>query len=224
MEQVTLGPQDRSEVLRYLEYRGQELPAELTDQVDYCMDQVNQAADPRCLMKIFARKDRDDYPPELAFLTGEDIRRHLDGCEEIICLAATLGSGIDSLLRKTQIRDMADALIMDSCASTLIEAVCDSLDAELRAQYKKRGKYLTFRFSPGYGDLPIGINSQFAALMESRRIGLTVSASGIMIPRKSVTAMIGVSRQPREKKQKSCAACNLNGSCRFRKNGVTCGQ
>ena len=57
MEQVTLGPQDRSEVLRYLEYRGQELPAELTDQVDYCMDQGNRAADPRCLMKIFARKD-----------------------------------------------------------------------------------------------------------------------------------------------------------------------
>ena len=75
MEQVTLGPQDRSEVLRYLEYRGQELPAELTDQVDYCMDQVNRAADPRCLMKIFSRKDRDDYPPRISGVIWTAVKR-----------------------------------------------------------------------------------------------------------------------------------------------------
>lgn len=224
MDKLTLGPEDRSEVLRYLEYRGQDLPPEMIRQVDECMEQVNRAADPRYLMKIFGRDDKEAYPPELGFLTGDDIRRHLEGCEEVICLAVTLGSGIDNLLRKTQVRNMADALIMDSCASTLIEAVCDSIDAGLRAQYQEKGKSLTYRFSPGYGDLPIEINPSFAALMETRRIGLSVSSSGIMIPRKSVTAIIGVLDQPGAGTRRSCLTCNMKRSCRFRKNGVTCGQ
>ena len=59
-------------------------------------------------------------------------------------------------------------------------------------------RFLTDRFSPGYGDFPMESSKDLVGLLDAgRRIGLTVSQSGILIPRKSVTAVLGVSDRPR---------------------------
>ena len=138
-------------------------------------------------------------------------------------MAATIGIGVDNAIRKEELKNVANALIMDSCGSTLIEAVCDSIEASFREKYLKENNYLTFRFSPGYGDLPITIQKQFVNVVNAtRRIGVNVSDSGIMLPRKSVTAIIGVSDQKLETLKKTCAGCNLLKSCRYRKIGVRC--
>ncbi len=55
--------------------------------------------------------------------------------------------------------------------------------------------YLTDRFSPGYGDMPLAQSGQICEVLNTgRSIGLTVSQSGILMPRKSVTAVLGISR------------------------------
>jgi hypothetical protein len=55
---------------------------------------------------------------------------------------------------------------------------------------------ITWRFSPGYGDLPLDTHiNLLGALDTSRKIGLTVSRSLILIPSKSVTAIIGVTKK-----------------------------
>ena len=91
--------------------------------------------------------------------------------------------------------------------------------------YKKQGFFLTTRYSPGYGDLPIGIQRNFIRLLDTvRRIGLNVSDSGIMIPRKSVTAIIGISEAEKKQEKLGCKGCNLVKTCRFLRRGMTCGR
>lgn len=70
-------------------------------------------------------------------------------------MAATLGADVEQLLMHVQVSDMARALILDSCASAAVENLCDNLEADLRTQVEAEGCYLTDRFSPGYGDLPL---------------------------------------------------------------------
>ena len=112
---------------------------------------------------------------------------------------------------------------MDSCASTLIEILCDNVDAMMREKHK--GEYLTTRYSPGYGDLPITVQKQFLTMLNtSRTIGLTVSESGIMIPRKSVSAIIGISDHLPAKGLSGCGHCNMKKACRFLRRGVRCGK
>ena len=53
-------------------------------------------------------------------------------------------------------------------------------------------------------------------------LALTVSAGGLMIPSKSVTAVIGISRRPQPKKISGCAGCRMRETCNFRKAGKTC--
>ena len=64
----------------------------------------------------------------------------------------------------------------------------------------KEGKSLTMRYSPGYGDLDISANKDILQVLDAhKRIGVTVTNTGIMIPRKSVVALIGITNKKNSK-------------------------
>ena len=157
-----------------------------------------------------------------SFLTGEDIRRHLSGCSDCVLLCATLGSEVDALIRRTQVTDMAKTLWLDAAASAAIEQVCDEVQLDI-AQRLERS--LTTRFSCGYGDLPIEVQPGITGLLQSAKtIGLTCSSSLILIPRKSVTAILGVIRPGQRRSIRGCQNCKNKQNCAFRKDGITCGH
>ena len=154
-------------------------------------------------------------------LTGEDIKRHLQGCNKAVLLAATLSQGADKLIRQAAVTDMAYSLALDCICSAAVEQVCDRAEEEIFA--KEKALYRTWRFSPGYGDLPITVQRGFLlALNAQRRIGLTVTDSCLLIPSKSVTAVIGISDAPIERGRRGCAICTMKDSCAYRLSGSTC--
>ena len=182
---------DRTEALRYLRIRGGVVPPDLEGAFDRCESSLRSAARPRSVWRLFDREPDGRLAGTDFLPAGESIRRHLSGCDQVILMAATLGSEAESLLRRTQKLDMSDALILDALGSTAIEAVCDRLCDEIAEKVFPRR--LTSRFSPGYGDLPLEQQGElFAVLDVTRRIGVSLSASGLMLPQKSVTALIGV--------------------------------
>ena len=133
-------------------------------------------------------------------------------------LAATLGAGSERMLLKAQAKSGAEAVLLDAVLSAAIEAVCDAQEAALRDSLAAHGLYLTDRFSPGYGDMPLAQTREICAVLAAdKTIGLTVSQSGIMIPRKSVTAIMGVSRAPVSRRPSGCAACSMRGRCALSK-------
>ncbi len=213
----------RQELLRYLGYHGGELPPELLAVIDECEAAVMQAAQPRAVWRVFdltadGRFSGDAFAPQ-----GEDIRTLLQPCRKAILMAATLGSEIESLVRRSQTRDMARAAILDAAASAAVENVCDNLCADLQAYFSPL--FLTDRFSPGYGDFPLAQQAELCRVLDvSRRIGVYLSESGLMIPQKSVTALIGIADRPPEPRQRSCGTCRLAGSCAYRKEGRHCEQ
>ena len=100
-----------------------------------------------------------------------------------------------------------------------MEQVCDKAEEEIFAD--KPNLYRTWRFSPGYGDLPIDIQGDILnALNAQRRIGLTVTESSLLVPTKSVTAIIGISSDPISKGEKGCAVCSRKDSCIYSKNNL----
>lgn len=212
---------DRGKVLRYLGCRGkadEDLEAELCRRAEA----LKAAAEPRAVWKLFPLLPDFSLGGSCFRLEGEAVRELLRDCYQVILMAATLGNAVEHLIRRTQAVDMAGALILDACASAAIENVCDNLCAELAAEFEPR--YLTDRFSPGYGDMPLSQQRElFASLDVTRRIGVTLTDSGLMLPQKSVTALIGVSDRPQTVRPRGCAACGLHDSCAYRKDGKTCG-
>ena len=66
--------------------------------------------------------------------------------------------------------------------------------------------------------------TDFLTLLDApRKIGLCATDSSILTPRKSVTAIIGLSNHPIEKPKKNCATCRMRDRCAFRKKEEHCG-
>ena len=166
----------------------------------------------------------EDKTPRLAgtALPGRDIALHLRGCDECAVLAVTLGAGCDQILRRLSAGQVALAAAADSAASLLVEQMADQAEAAVRAALPP-GRYLTGRYSPGYGDLPLALQPFVAELVNARRaVGLAVSSAGILIPRKSITALLGASDHPVKGHRAGCAHCALRDTCQYRKEGTTC--
>lgn len=211
---------EKAEVLRYLDHRNQEISPELDALVDECMHAMRQAAEPRHVLRTFKIRFVSEgilLDNTELILLGADIARHLAGCEKVILLAATLGVTADSLIRRWESADLTRSLVLDACATQLIERHCDELEARVCREAEESGLLITSRFSPGYGDMSLDVQTKFLAVLDTgRKIGLTCTESLILLPRKSVTAFIGLGEHLPEK-SKGCENCSLNHTCGFRK-------
>lgn len=155
-------------------------------------------------------------------LTGKTAQTMLASSTQAAILVCTLGVGFDTRLRALQVRDMAKALILDGCGSALVEQGCDAAEAEIRGRFPSL--YLTDRFSPGYGDLPLSLQGPICAALDAqRRLGVTVTPSLLLNPCKTVTAFIGLSEKPQRARIRGCAFCSMKETCTLRKGGKHCG-
>ncbi len=102
-----------------------------------------------------------------------------------------------------------------------METGCDEAEKAIAARFPD--KFLTDRFSPGYGDLPLSLQRALCAALDSqRRLGVTVTESLLMVPMKTVSAVIGLADTPQPARVRGCAFCARRETCTFRKNGNTC--
>ena len=155
--------------------------------------------------------------------SGQDLTRHLQGCDAMLLLAATLGSGVDSLLRRLELTDIALATAADAMAAVLLETVCDTLESQLRADYRQKDRWLTARYAPGYGDCPLTLNEDLCLMLDTvRGCGLAVTPQHLLTPRKSTTAILGLADHPVTGARAGCAHCLLKETCIYRKRGMTC--
>lgn len=150
-------------------------------------------------------------------LTGRTAQRMLADCESAALLVCTLGHGYDRLIRAAQARDMRRAVGLDALGSALVEDACDRAEEELRSRHP--GLYLTDRFSPGYGDLPLSLQPQLLAACDAPRLlGVTLTQSLLMLPQKSVSAVIGLSKRPQQARIRGCAFCAMAQNCAYKSN------
>lgn len=225
----TLTTLDRAEVLRYLGWKGSEIPAALEETLRRCMDELCAAARPAWLYRRFSVSRTEAgllLSPSSLLLTGKDIASHLAGCGEVFLLCATIGLGPERLIRSRMVTDPEEGVILDACATQAIEQTADLAEDEIAALCRAEGHGLTWRFSPGYGDLPLAAQGDIIRVCDApRRLGLTLTDSLLMTPGKSVTALLGVTPLPAAqdgRRQDKCSRCPNQGRCAFRRRGTTC--
>lgn len=220
---------DREEVLRYLEYKGQDIDNNLIEIIEECRNITKDRINPRYTFRVYSIKQKYKGIIELEgtnlILESNDLYEVLKDCNECILMAATLGIDIEKDIKKYSCTELTKGIIIDSCATTAIEEVCDKVQNEIENNILKNGQYLTFRYSPGYGDLSIEKNTEILTILNGQKeIGLTITNSGIMIPRKSVIAIIGITDKKVEQDKTSCSTCKNKSKCKFKKGVNSCGN
>lgn len=208
------------EILRYLgDPKGKETTdAEVLDLIASCVAELEEAVHPKHLFREFPLKLEKEWIDGGCFQTkSRALGKNLKDCESIIVFAATLGTGADYLLgRYTRVK-MSRAVVMQAASAALLEEYCDQICRQLSEDYEKKERFLRPRFSPGYGDFSLEVQPRLLDALEAgKRLGIKLTDSLLMLPSKSVTAVIGVSKIPGKCRIKGCEEC-LKTDCLYRR-------
>lgn len=218
---------NRTDALRYMGCR--DAPDERTNAlIDKCEKDLLKAADPKYVWRVFdIERDADDHAGALRLsgcgfaLEGESIRGHLNGCTKAAVIAATLSADTDRFLKKSALTDGLTGLVCDALASAYAEQVTEQARSDILNSMD--GFYGTWIFAAGYGDFPLEAARFLAECVDAgRRIGISITGSGMLIPQKTIVGIMGLSEVPPDNARRSCDDCNMKDRCQFRKNGSHC--
>ena len=221
---------NKSEVLRYLSYDGQEIDEDLDCKINKCIEETKNDIDVKYVYDIYdIVNDLDSNTIQFKNtnlkLKSKDVSELLRDCDKCILMSATLGFKIEKNIRRYSYKDLTKGVIIDACATTSIEEICDLVQESILKDVSKEGKSLTMRYSPVYGDLDIRVNKDILNLLNAhRKIGVTVTDTGIMIPRKSVVALIGITDKKIVQTKRTCENCTNRDNCKFRRKAEGCGN
>ena len=150
-----------------------------------------------------------------ALIHSKNLENNLKGCHAVYLFAATIGIEVDRLIKRTELTKMSDAVIYQAAGAAMIEAYCDEVNEELNQEAYKNNEFLKPRFSPGYGDLALDHQKDFMRILQMDKIGISLLESLLMVPSKSVTAIIGITHHAQPRHTKDCANCPAQ--CEFRR-------
>ncbi|MEG1642284.1 MAG: vitamin B12 dependent-methionine synthase activation domain-containing protein [Synergistaceae bacterium] len=196
---------------------------ELLSKIEEAEKKLKQIIKPQTLSKRVEISLSDD----VISLSGhkfasKDLSKLLSHCKTCIIMVTTLGYDTDKYITKLQLNDMAEAVITDAIASAMADSLCDCEEARI-ARTLNKNEYMTMRFSPGYGDVPLAVSEIIIDFLQAnKRAGISLTKSMMLLPVKSVTAIIGISDR-KEKRQKSCDICSISENCIYKKRGEICG-
>lgn len=217
---------NEEEILRYLGYKNTGVTDRIDKLLKRCMEETLSIVSPKYIYKEFPVTHREDgvaVGETGLILFGEDIKAHLINCESVYLLGVTAGIALDRSIRRYMVTEPDVGLVMDSCGITAVEQIADLAEKEIEEKVHASGMELTWRFSPGYGDLPIECQKKLVQVLDlPRKIGVSLNDSCLMMPSKSVTAIIGVTDTKRDHRENKCDYCNNRERCAFRKGGIRC--
>ena len=210
----TLFQIDQKEMMRYagLSPKVKEFPQ---DAIDSAIREALALAEPRGIWQILP------YDPENGTiggahpltLTGRSILRHLSQAWSVGVLAVTVGEEIEKASdAHFKSGEYLQGLLLDAAATAAVEHLADQVDALIQREAARSGQHTVWRFSPGYGDWPLEQQPELIRTSRAESIGVHLSSSLMLVPRKSVTAIIGLYKIRADAEEQhspqGCAACN----------------
>ena len=225
---------DRDEMMRYLGYAGQDIEPSLAQRIEDVVAGLERDIEPRGVRQVFAIDasgvDASGEPcirlvGTAVELRGRDIYRHLKDARYCALLACTLGMKSERQLRMLGSQHPLESAVYDAACSAYVEAAVEEMDVAVKRDAAALGLTGNWRFSCGYGDCPLDAQPKIvAALNATRLIGLTVTPTNLLLPSKSVTAMIGLfeGEVHTADSHPTCKTCRMREHCRFRASGTTC--
>jgi len=114
-------------------------------------------------------------------------------CREAVCFVGTIGSKLEEEIRASMLKGlMTRAYILDAIGSMSVEGMIKNFHHFLGESYARENKGVTLRFSPGYCDWALEEQKKIFSLFAGRETGVQLTDSLLMLPRKSISGIIGV--------------------------------
>lgn len=150
-----------------------------------------------------------------AALSGPLIAQHLGGSSEVVVMLCTVGDRIEDPIREALEADPPFGLALDGLGNAAAEALATAASNHFEAEGEIRGLHPSLPLSPGMVGWPVEEGQgQVFRIMGGNPLGIVLSGGGMMIPRKSITLVLGLGPHL-ERAGRACDYCNLRETCRY---------
>jgi len=199
-----------ADLLRLVGYKTEREPDDkLRALIAEVTTEAEQLATPLATLGLFEEKD---VP------AGTHLSSFFGASPEVALSICTIGPHLEERVSGYSSEgELTRALILDAAGSVLAEAVCDYANEKVCAEAVRRSLHATCRVSPGYGMWKIEEQKVVFDLLPADTVGVTLTKSFMMIPRKSVSFAVRLTRErPIGQPSSPCALCGRK-DCGFRR-------
>lgn len=204
----------KENALKYLGYLNSQVDEQTNQLMDECLQELKQIT-PKFMYQTYTLEHHPLKIKELDLLIDyPDLIDLFDSRDKVVVIACTLGLQLEKQIRYLAMINLTKMTIMDALASSYLEIKCDEFEA------KQNFGLRTFRFCPGYGNVPLALNYDLAKALDCyKHIGLCVQDSHLLLPQKSMIGLIGIGNN---KQTKHCFSCRNKENCIYRRRGQRC--
>lgn len=148
-------------------------------------------------------------------LRGPLIAQHLGGAQRVVAAVCTIGPRLEERSRQILSEDPVLALALDGLGSAAAEALAALVAHHFEVVAAAEGLETSLPLSPGMVGWPLAEGqAEVFALVNAREAGVTLTETGMMIPRKSVSFVLGIGVGVATQAS-ACDFCNLRQTCRY---------
>ena len=142
----------------------------------------------------------------------------LSEAKELAVVVCTIGPKLESKVDDYFAQnDPLRAIVLDGIGSAAVDSLTQEVGKFMMNEASSRGYQASSSLSPGMLSFPISEQWQLFELAPTEEIGVRLTPSGMMVPRKSVSMVIGIGPQmPTWIKAEVCARCNMRKTCHYR--------
>ncbi len=150
-----------------------------------------------------------------ARLSGSLIAEHMAAAEQAVILLCTIGAELENRVAVVMQDDPVMALALDGLGSAAVEALGAAACRRFEDQAAGEGLQASIPLSPGMIGWPVAEGqAEIFALIDPAEAGVSLTGTGMMMPRKSLTMVLGLGARVRTAGS-ACNYCSLNATCRY---------
>lgn len=149
-----------------------------------------------------------------AALTGPEVTRQLSGAQRIVAAVCTIGQELEQATAHLFGEDPLYALALDGLGNAAVECLAEQICGDIAEKVGSEGLQASAPLSPGSPEWPVEVGQpQIFTLLNPSEAGVELTSSGMMIPRKSVSLVVGLG--PEMSQTSMCSVCSLKETCRY---------
>lgn len=147
---------------------------------------------------------------------GKRIASYMKEASALAVFVCTAGSLFTDLANEyLKQGDLPEAFIADAIGSVTVENAMDRIQQALETEMNLQEMKISNRYSPGYCEWHVSGQQALFSLIDDNHTGVTLTASCLMQPIKSVSGIIGIGVDM-QKRPYGCSICH-SSTCVYRR-------
>ncbi len=138
--------------------------------------------------------------------------------KELVVIVCTIGSRLERQVTEySKSGEALRGLILDGIGSAAVDELVSEVLKLITAEVSRRAYEISSPVHPGMSGFPLAEQRNLLRLVKANEIGVSVTASGLLVPRKSTSMVVGIGpHMTRWTPAEVCARCTLSETCQYR--------